>query len=1015
MNTSQDATVMLRVLLLALLGILWSELARANAQSDAPAQTQYVWTGVRDGVQRVKPGELAGYAAQLERDLAKLQVAREVDGPSVDLRNALRELWVRAALANEYPRRWDMLAKVAVARAAEFERRGELALARRAADELLLSGAVRDEIAAEKLVFELKAAPDELVRAASAAATPELVALRNRLDAQLRGAPAGGRGSTQVVRSLEEAVDRALAEEQPSLVVDLGARAAPALEALVLEGLDALPSKAALDPLVLLFRVDEARGAAFALENWNRGRLLWRKRVLRAMGEAAVLTNPGTWLLDVPGNQAETRTPPTLVDTGWRELLGRAVKDEDVGLDSFEEIAKLATYDALDAPLQQGLIAKIESGGPAAWRAASKLFEAGRGRESLRPVLERVVSRTEPELQTLAAQELTYFPRSSALLREFGSPTAAVRAAVARSLNGSLARLAYVRGIEGRVAPQWTQGQADVMRPPLEAGDRAVVDALLVDNDPEVRQMALDGAMSSEPIALSAEQLLAVARDPAPKVRFRLAQWGPRAPMPVAVLETLLADTERDVLRRAVGYLNELLRRAPDGRNLTSDEMRDAKTPRQWSDDYLPALVALLANPDTYSFGSPADIVLHACRTKVGLQAVIDAGVRHGAEVATRIAGTFSYPRQEASEVAWSTIAPSEVAAFVRLCREDPSYTPVRRITSSLPLEHRNALVSVLLDGSAPADLRARCAAVSAAAADAQWRAALVELFAGPEGLAVLGKFDGHTPLPDAEREALIQQLLALRGVSDESVAHFVSDLTGGGQALPSSQVLAVLQRTAATGVAHWRWQNIAPHALNRLQLTESEPRTELLEALYGVTNLGDNILFVVGSAHLDTHLPFLERVLLGNPPGGGTDTAENRKAAANALASYLDERAAAILLKGLAATTNKEVRDACFEALESIRRYEDERERWATRKTSRAAREAAIAELVPMLADKEATIRAQAARSLGALEAVEHLPALVRLLKDSNGDVRKAAQTAIDALTAPKPATPAPSEPKRD
>jgi HEAT repeat protein len=55
------------------------------------------------------------------------------------------------------------------------------------------------------------------------------------------------------------------------------------------------------------------------------------------------------------------------------------------------------------------------------------------------------------------------------------------------------------------------------------------------------------------------------------------------------------------------------------------------------------------------------------------------------------------------------------------------------------------------------------------------------------------------------------------------------------------------------------------------------------------------------------------------------------------------------------------------------------------------------------MLADPDANVRAQAAKSLGALDAVEQLPALVRMLKDPEPEVRAAAQAAIDALTAPQ------------
>jgi HEAT repeat protein len=125
-----------------------------------------------------------------------------------------------------------------------------------------------------------------------------------------------------------------------------------------------------------------------------------------------------------------------------------------------------------------------------------------------------------------------------------------------------------------------------------------------------------------------------------------------------------------------------------------------------------------------------------------------------------------------------------------------------------------------------------------------------------------------------------------------------------------------------------------------------------------------------------------------------------------------LSDEAAETLLKGLGSTADENVRKACFDALDTIRRYQEEKERWAQRRSSRQAQDAAIAELLPMLADKDANVRAQAARSMGALGAVEQLPALVRLLKDSDQTVRKAAQEAIDALTTAKPA---PSDGKKD
>lgn len=1011
MNGNLSATVIVRALQLALLALAWSAFTRADAQDQAPTkpQAQYVWTGVRDGVQRVKPDELAGYAAQLERDLAKLRVAREVDGSAVDVLGGLRELWVRAALRTDYPRRWEVLAKVAVARASEYERRGELAQARGAVDELLLSAAVRSELAAQTPNVELEAASDELVRAAAtAASTPELVALRTRLDAGARSSGSGARNSAQIVRSIEDAVDRALVDQQPALIVELGARAAPALEALVRAELDALPSRAELDPLVLLFRVDDARGAAFALENWNRGRLLWRKRVLRAMQSADVLSSASAWVLDLPSSAMSTKTPPTLIDNTWRELLARAVKDDEVGVDSFELVAKLAEFDALDAPLQAGLIAQLQRGGPTALRAARRLFEVGRGRESLRPVLERLLSHREPELQTAAASELVHFPRSAALLRKYASAERGVRLAVANSLWGKCPRVMYRRLVDVGVAPGWITEGADAARPPLEAGDSNVLDALLGDEDESVRRLALRALRESPQVTVEAARLLALARDASAELRKDLATWGRPEPLPAAVLEVLAADSETEVLRQVSRRFRELIQRTPDGRLLNNVELRVDPVNWRWSDDHLPALVAWLSNERAVAVGLDGGVTAAACRRSEGVRALVRLALERGPGVCAIVAHALA---SDAARTAWSALSHDEAVAIVRACWFDESKGAVTPLLDALPDEHRNALRVLLLDASAPSGLRCLCASASAPTADAEWRAALLDVFTGPDGFDAVKHFPSRSKLPDAERELLLQQLLALSGVDDEAVAQFFWRVAEGG---PMSHALAVavLERVGASDSEHWKVSG--RRALVGLALSESEPHTELLMRVYP-RDLGPNVLSAIYLARLDAHVPFLQAVLLGEPPLRDVVSTNDRIVAANALASHLDDRAAEILLKGLGVTTSKEVRDACFAALESIRRYEDERERWATRKTSRAAREAAIAELVPMLADKDATIRAQAARSLGALEAVEHLPALVRLLKDSNGDVRKAAQSAIDALTAPKPVAPAPAEPKRD
>ncbi len=127
-----------------------------------------------------------------------------------------------------------------------------------------------------------------------------------------------------------------------------------------------------------------------------------------------------------------------------------------------------------------------------------------------------------------------------------------------------------------------------------------------------------------------------------------------------------------------------------------------------------------------------------------------------------------------------------------------------------------------------------------------------------------------------------------------------------------------------------------------------------------------------------------------------------HRARAADLLARRLDDRGADALLRAIAAAPFESVRQKCFDGLEQIRKYQDEKQSWQKRKGGEAARDQAIADLLPMLGDKEATIRAAAARSLATLQATEHLPKLVALLKDKDASVREAAQKALDALNAP-------------
>lgn len=1010
---------------LALLVVMvWSGLfgtpLRAQETAGPSAPKPMVWTGYPPiSSPQLDSNDSAKLAEALEKELAGLKVALDVDGATEAQRKELARLWVIATRREEFPRRWEVLKRIAVARAEELERRGELAAALRAVTDLLPQPGLAGEGELTRLgtKFEFSPATVELEKAAKAEAKdPKLVELRARLEkklAQQKGLAHLGEGAGNAAKQdqdenaaalLEDAVMRALLEQQPGMIRDLGARAAPALEQLVANDLDTLPPDASLDPLVLLFEVDEARGAQFALQNWPKGGYLFHKRVLRAMERANVLRNPGTWRIVKGLSQEFLETPPQLVDTLWRDVLLLALEDTEVVRDSLEPLRRLAELDALDGPLQQACVRRITNGPQELAVALMELVRDLPRRETLVPIAESALAGKDGELRVLAAEFLESMPRNAALRACTSDPELGVRMAVARSLSTFTIVVQYAAGAfgPGTAGASVSSGVSEGHRRSIDARDSACVEGLLADADPAVRTTALEVFRRSTSVTVSTPRLVALATDGDAGVRRRLADWRRSEAMPVEVLQLLASDTDSDV----VGWAARELRRIAGGMQAS-----DGTTEDLWDERYLPVLEALLANP---------------LRTSVDVQAIAAriGSSPESARFVVRLARTKPEDRSygllatviavQREKLAWDAIGVDELPVLLREGHALLQRSSWIELFSELPERHAAAFRALLLDAKAAPEVRALAAAASAATADAEWNRAFADVVESlPE--AYLSTDDAaecrmiHAKLRSSDRlETLLMEIAGRPGAPDTLGVAFRELARGETCRLPEPLALQVLRREAARPGGAWsyvQWQ-----ALASLNYTEAEPRLEILERFIGDRWLWGSVINEISRHHLDAHLPLLERAALGEFDEEGNILSYS---VAQILAGYLDDRAAEILLKAIAATSDQSRREALFKALDEIRRYQDERERWANRKSSKAARDAAIAELVPMLADKDATIRAQAARSLGALEALEQLPALVRLLKDSDGNVRKAAQSAIDVLTAPKPVPPAPEAPK--
>ncbi|MCB9903755.1 MAG: HEAT repeat domain-containing protein [Planctomycetes bacterium] len=120
------------------------------------------------------------------------------------------------------------------------------------------------------------------------------------------------------------------------------------------------------------------------------------------------------------------------------------------------------------------------------------------------------------------------------------------------------------------------------------------------------------------------------------------------------------------------------------------------------------------------------------------------------------------------------------------------------------------------------------------------------------------------------------------------------------------------------------------------------------------------------------------------------------------------------MLLEGVGIAENEDVRQACFDALERIRLYQEARERLGRHSSGAEKREQAVQDLVAMLGDEDVTTVVASIRGLAALGAVDEIPTLIRLMKHANQEVRAAAREAVDRLTEPIPEEPG-SGPKDD
>lgn len=937
--------------------------------------------GSKPVVTRANPRATAeGYL----KELAAIRLSIEVDRKLDDAQTKLDDICVRASWKEDYVARFEVLQEVALARSELAEKRGRKDAALAAIAQLLPDAALRDTFAAK---YELEPASEALLLLETKAlAAPSVVNAAARLrpgaPAQSTRAAKGGAEDT----SIEASVRAWLSTGNPNAIMELGTRAAATLEKVVLEGLDVMAPSASVDALTLLFWVDETRGAQFVQAHIDEGGFLWKKRVLRSMGSATVLSNANTWMT---GGDAEQK--PALLDTAWIPVVERLARDPEVRLEVIKgPIRIFCVQDALTPAMQSVLVDAITSTDIGAQQAAFVALQDCVGRATVAAVLAKAIEANDQNVRRFAAQLLADDTRSPALLARADDADPEVRRLVILSMSERQARHAWFSANATA-----TVGQRRV-KPQLGVDERAALQKLVADPDASVRSEAVKLSMRLAP-PLDTARCLELARDADVDIRVLLANSLPdtHADFP-RVLEVLAAD-EHQAVRTALDWRFSMW---CNGHAI---------------DPVLPALMRRLEwkDPPTVE-GSNTPLlstpVHKALRVEAGLRRLLElAATESGSGLVPWIMQSYPWPEQHNEAEPSPVLSAVDGEHFAALVRN------AQRLAPELLLRfadgaHRAALAgvcqraaweAVLADAKARRELRLRAASILGVESDARCEDGLRAVLADEswttlgvqdlerDPLSTLGKTFRAERRPDYFR-GLIQD----PRVKDAPLRWMIGNANKEGLAM------AILDRWLDTPPGAG-FESLISEAITKLPASDDPKTIAVLRRCLHDGRCDGSTVLALGRMRKAFGLELLSEALDASWIADREQRGRVQGGAAASMTAYMSDDAAQRLLAGVTLAVTADARKACLSGVEQIRTFLDEKKRWDLRDSELEQRAQAVKDLLVLLGDADATTRAQAAKSLATLNAVEHLPKLIALLKDKAPEVRAAAQLALDQLNA--------------
>lgn len=951
-----------------------------------------IWTGRVRGddkqLHQVPPSPT--YAADLRKELAQIQVSIDVDRKLDEARASLDDLAIRATRRG-YEDRKDVLIEIALARAKLLETLGKIHDARQAVTSVL----VNQLLPAGQNKYELVAPTEaDTAEAKQIDADARLRAVRERLT-QVEG----GAKTSAAADKIDEVVRDALARGDTSLLNELGISAIPALEKWLSGTLDSMPNP---DLLSSLIRISPSRAAEFIFAAFDRAGPLWKVRVLRAMtitqalSAGTPLLSEAAWIFGKANNNAATARMSV---PRWRAVISRLLEDPVTAREALAFVAPIVKYDALDADLQTHLTAILIGKDEALAHAALAPLEGGDGKSTAQPILEAALLSPHADVRAFCASHLLMFQSNTGLLSAASNPDPKVRAAVADSLR-----------------PHQVQGQQQEFWPSLGKREREILTTLVSDPDADVRLSAAWSVVQlGTPLPVGVYE--SIAHDPDPRVRLAaMSATSLDVTDRARIMSILATDPEPSVLEGVDRFIFN---------TLSFKDSTSAGPAAPIHPAYYPALEARRLNAarsfDKYWNGQVQDLYARLTTKPEGMAMVL-RWITKEKDVPPRmawvVARLYTFLGDIVSnEDIWSrrtlnladhglTIDPTTWVGLFELAQSpgtDPNTTIlVTRLLVRIDADLSAHFLPIARDASRPTKTRLQACAIAANGRDPSLVPTLISVLDDQRGKSTSTGWEDQDwvmaiakSLPEESAEPALDAVLADKSIPDAFGTAFAAGWTMT-HALDASQAITILDKWLTSANTQ---QGGVEAALKEIATQPREKQRDWLVRAAHDPRYAYLTLTLIGNMRDPSYLSVLEEYLA---PGFSMQDVDAPTAALNALTRYFDDRAADIILKVAGSTPDPELRDQAFKALTTIRKYQEERGRWKDQLGSGEAWRQSVHDLVVMLDDAEAAVRVQAVRGLATLGAKEEMPRIVRMLKDKDELVRKAAEDALGALNAP-------------